>query len=174
VIIGLPADALVMLIGPSGAGKSTFAARHFLPTEILSSDAMRAIVADDPHDQAATDAAFELLHAALTLRLARRRLTVVDATNVERWARQQPLAIARRLRRPAVAIVLDLPLAVCLAHNATRGTPRPVPAVRRQHRWLRESIGFLAGEGFAAVWTLTTEAAVDGAQIERAADAAPG
>jgi protein phosphatase len=167
VIIRLPSDALVMLIGPSGAGKSTFAARHFLPSEILASDAMRAIVADDPHDQAATEAAFELLHVALTLRLARRRLTVVDATNVERWARQEPLAIARRLRRPAVAVVLDLPLAVCLAHNAAREVPRPVPALRRQHRRLRESIGFLSGEGFAEVWTLASEAEVDGVRIER-------
>ncbi len=64
VIIALPPDALVLLVGPSGAGKSTFAARHFAPTEVLSSDAMRAMVADDPMDQAATDAAFELLHTA--------------------------------------------------------------------------------------------------------------
>jgi predicted kinase len=174
VILRLPSDALVMLIGPSGAGKSTFAARHFLPTEILSSDAMRAMVADDPHDQGATDAAFELLHAALTLRLARRRLTVVDATNVERWARQVPLAIARRLRRPAVAIILDLPLAVCLARNAARDVPRPAAAIRRQHRWLRDSVGFLPGEGFAAVWTLTSEAELDGVRIERVADPATG
>ena len=61
MIIALPPDALVLLVGPSGAGKSTFAARHFAPTEVLSSDAMRALVADDPMDQAATDAAFELL-----------------------------------------------------------------------------------------------------------------
>jgi len=167
VIISLPDDAMVMLIGPSGSGKSTFAASHFLPTEVLSSDAMRALVADDPHDQGATDAAFELLHAALTLRLARRRLTVVDATNVEHWARQQPLAIARRARRPSVAIVFDLPLEVCLAHNSTRDAPRPAAAVRRQHRWLRDSIGFLSGEGFVATWTLSGEDEVSQARIER-------
>ncbi|HEX6655713.1 MAG TPA: AAA family ATPase [Candidatus Limnocylindria bacterium] len=167
VIISLPADAMVMLIGPSGAGKSTFAAGHFLPTEVLSSDAMRALVADDPHDQGATDAAFELLHAALTLRLARRRLTVVDATNVEHWARQQPLAIARRARRPAVAIVFDLPLEECLAHNAARAAPRPAAAIRRQHRWLRDSMGFLSGEGFASAWTLASEDEVSQAQVVR-------
>jgi predicted kinase len=173
VIISLPEDAMVMLIGPSGAGKSTFAASHFLPTEVLSSDAMRAMVADDPHDQGATDAAFELLHATLALRLARGRLTVVDATNVEHWARQQPLAIARRLRRPAAAIVFDLPLDVCLAHNAAREKPRPAAAIRRQHRWLRDSKGFLSGEGFAAAWHLTTEDEVTQVRVERTGAAAP-
>jgi predicted kinase len=168
VIISLPDDAMVLLIGPSGAGKSTFAARHFRPTEVLSSDAMRAMVADDPRDQGATDAAFELLHAALTLRLARRRLSVVDATNVEHWARQQPLAIARRARRPAIAIVFDVPLEVCLAHNAARSDPRPAAAIRRQHRFLRDSFGFLPGEGFGAVWRLSSEDEVSDARVERA------
>jgi len=105
VIVRLPSDALLVLIGPSGAGKSTFAARHFSNTQVLSSDAFRGIVSDDPTDQTATDAAFELLHAALGLRLARGRLTVVDATNVEDWARERLLVEARRHRRPAGAIV---------------------------------------------------------------------
>ena len=71
MILRIPADAMVVLIGPSGSGKSTFAARHFAPTEILSSDALRAMIADDASDQTATDAAFELLHTALAMRLAR-------------------------------------------------------------------------------------------------------
>jgi protein phosphatase len=167
MIISLPSDAAVLLIGPSGAGKSTFAARHFAATEVLSSDAMRAMVADDPNDQQATEAAFELLHTALTLRLALRHLTVVDATNVEEWARQRPLAIARRQRRPAVAIVFDLPLDACLGRNASRLNPRPVAAIRRQHRWLADSLPSLEVEGFATVWVLRTEADVDGAQVDR-------
>ena len=46
----------------SGSGKSTFAARHFLPTEVLSSDFCRGLVADDENDQSATNAAFDVLH----------------------------------------------------------------------------------------------------------------
>jgi protein phosphatase len=163
----IPGDAMVMLIGPSGSGKSTFAARHFRPTEILSSDEMRGMVADDPHDQTATDAAFELLHTALGLRLARRRLTVIDATNVEGWARQQPLAIARRQRRPSVAIVLALPLEVCLARNLERERPRPAASIRRQHRWLGDTLQALAADGFAATWVLRSQEEVDAVRVER-------
>lgn len=163
---------MVVLIGPSGSGKSTLAARHFKPTEVLSSDAMRAMVADDADDQKVTEAAFELLHTALSLRLGLRRLSVVDATNVEGWARQRPLSIARRLRRPAVAIVLAVPLEVCLQRNLARPRPRPAAVVRRQHRWLTDSLETLAAEGFADVWVLSSPAEVDAARVERIADAA--
>jgi protein phosphatase len=164
----LPSAALVVLIGPSGSGKSTFAARHFLPSEVLSSDAMRSVVADDPNDQTATEAAFELLHAALALRLARGRLTVVDATNVERWARERLFAVARRYRRPAAAIVLDLPLEVCLERNAARTDRRvPAAAVRRQEAAMRASVGGLEGEGFEPVWRLSSAEVVSGVTVER-------
>ena len=171
MIIALPPDALVLLVGPSGAGKSTFAARHFAPTEVLSSDAMRAMVADDPMDQAATDAAFELMHTALSLRLSLRRLAVVDATNVEGWAREALLSIARRARRPAHAIAFDLPLEVCLRRNLEREHPRPAAAIRRQHRWMTQSLPSLANEGLDAVWMISTEHEAKAAQISRIAPA---
>jgi predicted kinase len=168
VIVRLPADAVVVLVGPSGSGKSTFAARHFAPTEILSSDALRAVVADDPNDQTATDAAFELLQTILAMRLARRRLTVVDATNVEGWARERILAVARRLRRPAAAIVFDLPLATCLERNAARADRRPPAAIRRQHARMRASLDALGGEGFEPIVLFRSPDDVDAATVERA------
>lgn len=158
----LPAGAMVVLIGPSGAGKSTFAARHFAPTQVLSSDAFRGMVSDDPRDQTATEGAFGLLHAALALRLARGRLTVVDATNVEPWARERLLVEAHRQRRPAVAIVLDLALATCLERAAAR-TDHPVPAaaIRRHHARMRASLAGLAAEGFESVIVLSGTAQVE-------------
>ncbi|MGZ8562781.1 MAG: AAA family ATPase, partial [Candidatus Limnocylindria bacterium] len=157
----LPVGAMVALVGPSGAGKTTFAARHFAPTQVLSSDAFRGIVSDDPRDQTATDGAFELLHAALALRLARGRLTVVDATNVEGWARERLLAEARRYGRAAVAIVFDLPLAICLERTEARADRRvPSASIRRQHARMRASLDGLAGEGFASVVTLASPEAV--------------
>jgi protein phosphatase len=168
VIIGIPDDAMVVLVGPSGSGKSTFAGRHFAPTEVLSSDMLRAAVADDPNDQTATEAAFELLHTILAMRLARRRLTVVDATNVEAWARERLLAAARRFHRSAVAIVFDLPLAVCLDRNASRAHRRPPAAIQRQHARMRASLAELAGEGFAQIAVVNSSEAADGATVERA------
>ena len=67
----IPKLSLVTLVGPSGSGKSTFARKHFLPTDVLSSDACRAMVSDDEKNQ-----------AVAAQRLALGRLTVVDATNV--------------------------------------------------------------------------------------------
>ena len=78
-----PDCRLVVLIGVSGSGKSTFAARHFLPTEVISSDFCRGLVSDDENDQAATSDAFEVLHFIAGKRLAAGRLTVIDATNVQ-------------------------------------------------------------------------------------------
>jgi protein phosphatase len=168
-VIVLPADAMVVLVGIAGSGKSTFARAHFAPTEILSSDAFRAMVADDEADQSVSEAAFALLHAVLAARLLRGRLAVVDATNVEEWGRRQLLEIADRQRRPAVAIVLDVPIEVCIERLARRGN-RPVPphAVRRQHRELLRSLPTLANEGFKAVNVVGSVEEVDSTKIERA------
>jgi predicted kinase len=168
-VVRLPADALVLLVGIAASGKSTFARRHFAPTEVLSSDGLRALITDDPSAQGATDDAFDLLHRILAMRLRRGRLTVVDATNVEEWARAELLAVARRHRRPAVAIVLDLPLEEALRRNLERPAPRPpAAALRRQHRWLRSSVSALPGEGFDAVHVLASVAELESVSIERA------
>src|SRR5690349_10884710 len=93
--IDLPELALVALVGISGSGKSTFAARHFRPTQVLSSDFFRGLVADDENDQSASGDAFDALHYVAGKRLAAGRLTVVDATNVQPFARAALIKLAR-------------------------------------------------------------------------------
>jgi protein phosphatase len=171
----VPGDAMVMLMGVSGSGKSTFAARHFGPTDVLSSDALRGLIAGDESDQSATEEAFELLRIALRMRLARGRLTVVDATNVQRWARRLLLDAARQHGRPAVAVVLDLPLAICLERNQLRLAHRPpASAIRRQHRWLVESMPMLAAEGFARVDLLRSPDEVERVVVEQVVERISG
>jgi protein phosphatase len=68
----IPDFALVVLIGASGSGKSSFAARHFAPTEVLSSDRCRGWVSDDETNQNATKDAFDVVHFIAGKRLAGR------------------------------------------------------------------------------------------------------
>jgi predicted kinase len=118
--ISIPNLSLVTLIGPSGSGKTTFARKHFLPTEVLSSDACRAMVSDDETNQAVTNEAFALLHYIVAQRLALGRLTVIDATNVQPESRKPLVEPARKYHCLPVAIVLNLPEKVCQERNRTR------------------------------------------------------
>ncbi|MCX4523711.1 AAA family ATPase [Streptomyces anulatus] len=150
----LPAGALCALIGPPGAGKSTFARQHFKPTEIVSSDFCRALVADDENDQSATGDAFEVLHLIVDKRLARGRLTVIDATNL-RDDRPWLLARACHWKRPTTAVLFDVPLATVQAQNA--GRDRVVPAhVVREFHGLLPTVDQLHDEGWDAVHLFST------------------
>ncbi|MFD7942040.1 polynucleotide kinase-phosphatase [Streptomyces sp. NPDC059744] len=159
--------SLVVLVGASGSGKSTFARRHFKPTEIISSDFCRGLVADDENDQSASGDAFDVLHYIVGKRLAAGRLTVVDATNVQAESRKQLVQLARSHDVLPIAIVLDLPEEVCQARNAARpdraGMPRHV--VQRHRRELRRSLRGLEREGFRSVHVLHTEEEAEHAEV---------
>jgi predicted kinase len=148
----LPADSLILIIGPAGCGKSTWAARHFDAREILSSDAFREMVSGDAADQSASRDAFHLLHLAARARLRRGLRTVIDATNLTARARRPLLGLAHAAGRPAVAIVFDVALDVCLARNEAR-TGRRVSAdiVRRHHAEMPLVRAQLPEEGYASI-----------------------
>ncbi|MFD7896344.1 polynucleotide kinase-phosphatase [Streptomyces sp. NPDC059743] len=163
----VPDLSLVVLIGATGSGKSTFARSHFKPTEIVSSDFCRGLVADDENDQSASRDAFDVLHYIVGKRLAAGRLTVVDATNVQPESRKQLVRIAREHDVLPVAVVLDLPEEVCAARNAGRpdraGMPRHV--IKRHRGELRRSLRGLEREGFRKVHVLRGEREVAAAEV---------
>ena len=164
----IPELSLVVLIGPSGCGKSTFARKHFKPTEVMSSDAFRALVSDDENDQSSTDDAFAALHFVAARRLARAKLTVVDATNVQPEARKPLVALAREYHVLPVAIVLDLPERVCHDRNRSRPDRDFGPhVIRNQKSQLHRSLRGLGREGFRHVHVLKSQQEVDTAVIER-------
>jgi len=166
--INLPDFCLVVLIGATGSGKSTFAARHFLPTEIVSSDACRGVVADDTNDQMASGPAFELVHFIARKRLEGRRLTVIDATNVRPEDRREYVRIAKAYHALPVAIVLNPGETVCHARNADRPDRQFGPHVVRNHaRALKRGVRGLKREGFRQIHEFRTEDEIDAVRIER-------
>ncbi|MDQ4097816.1 MAG: AAA family ATPase, partial [Actinomycetota bacterium] len=166
--ITIPELSLIALVGVSGSGKSTFAARHFAPTEVLSSDFCRGLVSDDQNDQTATEAAFEVLHFVAGKRLEAGRLTVVDATNVQPEARKPLVTLAKRHHVLPVAVVLDVDEATCGARNGQRPDRDFGPHVlRNQRRQLRRSLGGLRKEGFHKAWILHGTDEIDRVTIER-------
>src|SRR5919201_666513 len=158
-------DALVLMVGASGSGKSTFAGRHFPPEAVISSDRIRAQLGASESDQRVTDPAFTLIRRLLGKRLQRGLLTVVDATNVQWMDRAALLQVARLHRRPALAIVLDLPTDVCIARNRGRQRVVSPTVVRRQVRQLHHAWANFELEGFAGVMILRTGTDVDAAEV---------
>ena len=164
----IPELALVVLIGPSGSGKSTFGRKHFKPTEVLSSDYCRGLVSDDENNQAATTAAFEVLHFIGAKRLAAGKLTVVDATNVQPEARKPLVALAREYHCLPVAIIFDLPEQVCQERNRSRPDRSFGPhVIRQQAQQMRRSLRGLQREGFRHVFVLHSPEEVEAAEVER-------
>ncbi|MFC8917982.1 polynucleotide kinase-phosphatase [Streptomyces sp. NPDC057116] len=159
--------SLVVLIGATGSGKSTFARKHFKPTEVISSDFCRGLVADDENDQSASGDAFDVLHYIAGKRLAAGRLTVVDATSVQQESRRQLVALAREHDVLPIAIVLDMPEEVCAERNAARpdraGLPRHV--IQRHRRELRRSLRGLEREGFRKVHVLKSVEEAEAAEV---------
>lgn len=162
----LPELSLVLLIGTSGAGKSTFARRLFRPTEIVSSDQCRALVADDENDQSSTTDAFALLHYLVGLRLKRGLLTVVDATNVQPEARKTLVQLARDYHVLPTAVVLDVPDRVAEDRNRLRAERQHLGrhVVPQQRQQLRRSLRLLKGEGFRHIYHLRGPEEIDAVQ----------
>jgi protein phosphatase len=167
-IIELPDFSLVVLIGSTGSGKSTFAAKHFLPTEVISSDYCRALVSDSETDQGVTGDAFDLVREIAGKRLKNRKLAVIDATNVRPADRKSWIELARQWHALPVANVFDPGIDVCIERNKTRlDRAFGGQVVQRMVSEVRRSLGGLQREGFRQVWKLTSVESIDTATVTR-------
>ncbi len=157
-LIVLPDPSLVVLIGAAGAGKSTLAARLFEPAEIVSSDALRALISGDEADQRVSGVAFRILHRTVGRRLAARQLTVVDATNTEPAVRRPLVARADAAGIPVTAIVLDIDPATVKRQNTGRSRVVSDEVIERHLAAVRRTVDadVLAVEGFDQVIVVRT------------------
>ncbi|HVT11035.1 MAG TPA: polynucleotide kinase-phosphatase [Fimbriimonadaceae bacterium] len=166
--IELPKLSLVLLIGASGSGKSTFSRKHFLPTEVLSSDGCRGFVSDDENCLEATTDAFDVLHYILRKRLSRGLLTVIDATNVQPESRRPLIKIAQEFHTVAVAVAFNVDPDICYERNRNRPDRQfGDHVVRNQTRDMRRSLRGLAKEGIRYVHVLRSPAEIDAVEFER-------
>lgn len=153
--IRVPELSLVVLIGASSSGKSTFARRHFKPTEIVSSDACRAMVSDDENSMAATADAFELARFITAKRLKCGLLTVIDATNVQEGARKDWVRLAREHHVLPVAIVINMPEKLCQERHSSRSDRNfGSHVIPQQISQLKRGVKRLKLEGFRHIFEL--------------------
>jgi alkanesulfonate monooxygenase SsuD/methylene tetrahydromethanopterin reductase-like flavin-dependent oxidoreductase (luciferase family)/predicted kinase len=143
--------AVVVLAGASGSGKSTWAAARFRSVEVVSSDALRAVVGTGPADLEATAEAFALLDQILTARSRRGLTTVVDTLGLDPERRVGYLRAARAAGLPAVLVLFDTDPALCRQRNRERDRPVPAAAVTDQLRRLRRLLDSAAEEGWDLV-----------------------
>jgi protein phosphatase len=153
----VPQRSAIVLIGASGSGKSTFARRHFLRTQVISSDECRALVSDDENDQNASADAFALVYFLAELRLARGKLTVVDSTAVEPSSRAKLLEIAGKRGFRKIAVVFDIPESLCVTRDAERGRSVGPAIIAAQKAQLSECLSSIRNEGWDQIITITPD-----------------
>ncbi|KMQ52614.1 protein serine-threonine phosphatase [Chitinispirillum alkaliphilum] len=162
MVTTLPYPCLLLLVGPGGSGKTTFAQNHFTPTQVVSSDKCRAMISDDENDQSVSYEAFKLLYHIVSKRVMLRKLTVVDATNTQKYARKRLIEINKRFGPlPAAAIVFNLPEQKCIERDANRKRSIGQHIIRSQYKQFRQSLNRLPEEGFSPIIFLSETRSVE-------------
>ena len=144
----VPDPALVLLVGAAGSGKSTWAAARYRDVEVVSSDALRAVVGSGTADLDASEDAFRLLDQIVAGRARRGLTVVVDTLGLDPERRASWAALARESGLPLVAVVFDTPPALCRARNAARDRPVPAAVLGGQLRRMRDIGAELEAEGW--------------------------
>jgi predicted kinase len=152
--VRLVRPSLVVLCGPAACGKSTFAARHFRPTQIISSDHARALLCDNERDQRHSAEAFGLVNFIIEQRLSINRLCVVDSTALTPEARKTLLDLARKHGVTCVVFLFDIPLETCIARDGARQRSLGRAVIERQYRIFVRERDNLEREGFDQIITL--------------------
>jgi predicted kinase len=110
---------IVLLVGLPGSGKSTWASRK---RGVLSSDAVRELLADDAGDQSIHARVFRVIRDLLKHRLQLKRpVTYIDATNLTPKERRPYIKLAALFDARIDAVFFDVPVQECIRRNHGRG-----------------------------------------------------
>ncbi|MGA2877686.1 MAG: ATP-binding protein [Bryobacteraceae bacterium] len=142
---------LIITVGLPGSGKSTYLAR--LGVNAVSSDEIRRLIADDPHDQTMNSRIFSVIRYLIRQRIrAGRPATYVDATHLTPWEREPYVKLAQRYGCTLEALFFDVPIEICMARNQARERFVPEEAIRKMaHQMIPPS----RDEGFAEITRIT-------------------
>lgn len=157
--IRLRGPHLVVLMGAAAAGKSTWAQRHFLPTQIVSTDRCRALVGDREHVQAYSKQAFELFYFLIEKRMELNKLVVADSTALDPAVRRKLLDLARAHSYPAALVVFSAGLEVRRVRNLQRDRKVSDEVLVRQQILLETAMEQIRREGWEAKYVLDPDAA---------------
>lgn len=134
---------IVVLVGLPGSGKSTWASAR---PGVLSSDALRELLADDPENQAIHPLVFRVMRDLLKHRLnLRRSVTYIDATNLTPRERRPYVRLAHSLDAEVEAVFFDVSVEECVRRNRERARKVPDEVIRAMAAKLvvpRENEGF--------------------------------
>jgi predicted kinase len=142
---------LAITVGLAGSGKSTYLAR--LGVNAISSDEIRRLIADDPHDQTMNARVFGVIRYLVRQRIAAGRpITYVDATHLTEWERKPYVILAQRHGCTLEALFFDVPVEICIARNQARDRVVPEEAIRKM---ARQMVPPSTQEGFAEITRIT-------------------
>ncbi len=147
----MPDPALVVLVGASGSGKTTWAGTHYRAQEIVSSDALRAVVGSGEHDLDASVDAFALLEQIVAARTRRGLTTVVDTLGLDAARRRPWRELAQAAGLPGVVLLFGADAATCRRRNRARDRPVPAAVFEGQLQKMRTVRDEIAAEGWDAV-----------------------